>query len=480
MKKVIRLLVVLIVAAGAVGVIYAYVGSRDTDSNGFKLVGAEIGSITEKALAVGQIQPRERFQVKSKISGIVGRCFVEVGDEVRAGDPLFEIAPDPTPQELLFVDHGLRSAQASFQKAEADYRRGLELHEDGLTSKGDLDALEELHELAQVALEQARDNRELTRSGKVTGGVTEVETVIRSMASGTVLSRAVNPSDPVVPLTSYQPGTELATIADMGDLIFKGTVDEIDVGKISAGMPCRIKVGALPGEPVTGRLARIAPQAKKEAGATLFDVEIELDPDQDVYLRAGYSANAEVVIRGIDDIVIIPERLVIFEDHPRTAGHLRGGHQRDLCRGPGDGPRGRARQGGGQIGTLGRHQRRDRRGSQRRRSGHPKAATRSHLVDLLTMNYGLRISDYGLTPALPDDTRERWEVGGIRSLANSMAAQTKTKMNMKTKIWWTGGGIRNLQSAIRNDGWVGEPTTGWVAVNPQSSIRNPQSGGWAA
>jgi len=103
------------------------------------------------------------------------------------------------------------------------------------------------------------------------------------------------------------------------------------------------------------------------------------------------------------------------------------------------------------------------------------------------MNYGLRISDYGLTPALPDDTRERWEVGGIRSLANSMAAQTKTKMNMKTKIWWTGGGIRNLQSAIRNDGWVGEPTTqnpkpttGWVAVNPQSSIRNPQSGGWAA
>jgi HlyD family secretion protein len=313
MKQVIRLVAVLIVAAGAVGVIYAYVGSRDTDSNGFKLVGAEIGSITEKALAVGQIQPRERFRVKSKISGIVKRCFVEVGDEVRAGDALFEIAPDPTPQELLFVDHGLRSAQASFEKAEADYGRGLELHEDGLTSKGDLDALEELHELAQVALEQARDNRELTRSGKVTGGTTEVERIIRSTAEGTILSREVNPGDPVVPLTSYQPGTELASVADMGDLIFKGTVDEIDVGKIAEGMPCRIKVGALPGAPVTGVLSRIAPQAKKDAGATLFDVEIELDPDQDVYLRAGYSANAEVVIRGKDDIVILPERLVIFD-----------------------------------------------------------------------------------------------------------------------------------------------------------------------
>jgi HlyD family secretion protein len=94
----------------------------------------------------------------------------------------------------------------------------------------------------------------------------------------------------------------------MGDLIFKGTVDEIDVGKISVGMPCRIKVGALPDDIVTGRLSRIAPQAQKSEGATLFDVEVE------VTLRAGYSANADVVIREKSDIVLIPERLVLFED----------------------------------------------------------------------------------------------------------------------------------------------------------------------
>jgi len=136
----------------------------------------------------------------------------------------------------------------------------------------------------------------------------------RTSASGTVLSRAVNVGDPVVPLTSYQPGTELAAVADMGDLIFKGTVDEIDVGKITVGMPCRIKVGALPDDIVTGRLSRIAPQSQKNEGATLFDVEIELDPDQEVTLRAGYSANADVVIREKNDIVLIPERLVLFED----------------------------------------------------------------------------------------------------------------------------------------------------------------------
>ena len=314
MAKVLRLLLVVIVVAGAVGGIYAWVGSHGTDENGNTLVEAEIGSITEKALAVGQIEPRDRFQIKSKISGIVARCFVEVGDTVEAGDPLFEIAPDPTPQELLNVSHRVHSSEASFMKAKADYERGEELHEDGLMAKGDLDALRETYELARIARQQAFDNRDLTRSGRVTGGDTEVETIIRTTASGTVLSRAVNVGDPVVPLTSYQPGTELASVADMGDLIFKGTVDEIDVGKITVGMPCRIKVGALPDEIVTGLLSRIAPQAQKNEGATLFDVEIELDAGQQVTLRAGYSANADVVIREKQDIVLIPERLVLFEE----------------------------------------------------------------------------------------------------------------------------------------------------------------------
>jgi HlyD family secretion protein len=314
MAKVLRLLLVVVVVAGAAGGIYAWVGSRGTDENGNKLIPAEIGSITEKALAVGQIEPRERFQIKSKISGIVAICYVEVGDTVQTGDALFEIAPDPTPQELLNVSHQVHSSEAVYLKAKADFERGQELHEDGLMSKGDLDALREAYELARIARQQAFDNRDLTRIGRVTGGDTEVETIIRTPASGTVLSRAVNVGDPVVPLTSYQPGTELAAVADMGDLIFKGTVDEIDVGKITVGMPCRIKVGALPDEVVTGRLSRIAPQAQKSEGATLFDVEIELDPEQEVTLRAGYSANADVVIREKNDIVLIPERLVLFED----------------------------------------------------------------------------------------------------------------------------------------------------------------------
>jgi HlyD family secretion protein len=149
--------------------------------------------------------------------------------------------------------------------------------------------------------------------GRIRTEGVNMESILRSPAAGTVLTRAVNPGEPVVPLTSYQPGTELAAIADMSDLIFKGTVDEIDVGKLRLGLPARIKVGAMPTDVVTGKVARIAPQAQQKEGATLFDVEIELDFTK-IMLRAGYSANADLIIREKKDVLTLPERVVIFED----------------------------------------------------------------------------------------------------------------------------------------------------------------------
>lgn len=312
MSKLWRTLIILVVlVAGSIGV-YAWTRNGKKNENGLKEVEVTTGTIVEKAVAVGQIQPRQKFQVKSKISGIVRRTLVQVGDTVRAGDPLFEIAPDPTPLEVSEVDRRLDSAEASFRRAQTDYRRSLELTRSGVVPRSDIDAKKESFELASVALKKAQQDRELTRRGRLTSSGTE--SIIRAPAEGTVLTRVVNPGDPIVPLTSFQPGTEMATIADMSDLIFKGTVDEIDVGKLSVGMIARIKVGALPTDVVTGRVSRIAPQAQQKEGATLFDVEVELDPGSKITLRAGYSANADVVIREKKDVLVIPERLVTFED----------------------------------------------------------------------------------------------------------------------------------------------------------------------
>lgn len=312
MSRLAKVLLFLILAALVTVGVYAVVRNGKKNDGALKEVEVTNGTIVEKAVAVGQIQPRQKFQVKSKISGIVRRALVQVGDTVKAGDALFEIAPDPTPLEVTEVDRRVESATASFKRAESDYQRAQELSRGGVLPKSDVDAKRESFELARVALTKAQQDRELTRRGRLSSNSTE--SIIRAPAAGTVLTRAVNEGDPIVPLTSYQPGTEMATVANMSDLIFKGTVDEIDVGKLSVGMTARIKVGALPTDVVTGKVARIAPQAQQKEGATLFDVEIELDPNQKITLRAGYSANADVIIREKKDVLVLPERLVLFED----------------------------------------------------------------------------------------------------------------------------------------------------------------------
>ncbi|HEX7706348.1 MAG TPA: efflux RND transporter periplasmic adaptor subunit [Thermoanaerobaculia bacterium] len=329
MSRLTKLLIFLVVAAlGTVGV-YAVVRNGSKGDGGFKQVEVTEGTIVEKAVAVGQIQPRQKFQVKSKISGIVRRALVEVGDTVKAGDPLFEIAPTPTPLEATEVDRRVESAEASFRRAEGDYQRAMELSRSGVLPSSEVEAKKESFELTRVALQKARQDRELVRRGSLTTGSGK-ESIIRAPAAGTILARLVNEGDPIVPLTSYQPGTEMATIADMSDLLFKGTVDEIDVGKLAAGMEARIKVGALPTDVVTGKVARIAPQAQQKEGATLFDIEIELDPSQSIVLRAGYSANADVIIREKKDVLVLPERLVAFEDGgKKTFVELPGGDPKD-------------------------------------------------------------------------------------------------------------------------------------------------------
>ncbi len=319
MGKVVKILIILGVLSLAIVGAYAWLQSRDGGDDGIKKIEVVTGSITDKAVAVGKIEPRVKFHVKSKISGIVKRCHVEVGDRVAAGDPLFDIVPDPTPAERVEAERQVEKAQSTYDQAERDLNRANELSISGILSRGDHDVKNQAFDQARIALAQAKDNLELLQKGRIQGGGAGMESVVRAPAAGTLLERLANPGDPVVPLTTYQAGTDLASIAEMKDLIFKGTVDEIDVGKLSIGLPARLRIGALPDATISGKLTRIAPQATEKDNAKLFEVELEMDPGQEITLRAGYSANADLVIKEKKDILIVPERAIQFEDGGKKA-----------------------------------------------------------------------------------------------------------------------------------------------------------------
>ena len=302
-------LVVLAAAGG--GTLYSF--ARAKDGKGWKTVAVTRGNVVEKALAVGSIRPDREVQVKSKISGIVRRCFKDVGDRVQAGDALFEILPDPTPLELTEARREVEIAGNIHEQAGRNRARVQALHEQGLVSPQDAERATQEAREAEIRMRLAGEKLALVEKGRVRTDRLHVESILRAPVAGTVLELLVHEGDPVVPLTSYQAGTPLATLADMSTLLFKGTVDEIDVGKLREGMPAQIKVGALPEAHVEGRVEKIAPKSKTQEGATLFDVEVSLSPAPGVVLRAGYSANADIVVREKKDVPLLPERLVTIE-----------------------------------------------------------------------------------------------------------------------------------------------------------------------
>ena len=276
---------------------------------GPKPVAVTRGELTDKAMAIGTIEPRVEVGVKSNLAGVVRRRYAEVGDYVKRGAPLLEISPNPTPLELIELRRSIEMREIELKNLEKELVRQTELNNQNLNSVADYELAQRRVEESTVQLSLARERLALQESGKVDGAST-VETIIRSPIDGFVLEDSIEIGDPVVALSPYQEGTVLMRMAAMKDLLFRGTVDEIDVGRLTEGMPVIIKIGALPDAQVHGKLSKIWLKARKQDQATVFPIEIVLVEVKGTTLRAGYSANAEVIIAKRDSVLLIPERLL--------------------------------------------------------------------------------------------------------------------------------------------------------------------------
>lgn len=314
MKKII----IYLVAAGLVAAALLFaLGPKNGNEPSYKLVAVETGTISEKALAVGTIEPDKEIKVKSQISGIISDIFFKTGDSIERGDSLFKISPNPTPLEYAEARRNMEIADVYMKQVQKQRERQAALFRDQLISSQEMDEIQAGFEEAQLKYKIARERFKLLEKGRIKLSEKNIDSIIKSPIDGIVLTRDVEEGDPVVPLTNFQPGTELCAMADMGKMLFKGTVDEIDVGKLNPGMDVEIKVGALPGTTVTGLVERISPKARKDGNATLFDIEVLISNSSGKTLRAGYSATAYVKIREKKDVLIIPERLVSFEKEKR-------------------------------------------------------------------------------------------------------------------------------------------------------------------
>lgn len=307
-KVILGTLAVVVLVGGT-----TYVLRADSGDEEIAAVTVEHRTIQAKALAVGTIEPETEITVKSQVSGVVQRVFAEEGAHVEAGGSLLELRPEPTPLELVEARRALEMREIATDNLRRERDRITRLVQMQVTPEQELERAERAYQEAALELATARDRLELLETGRVSSQGNTVQSMVRAPVTGYVLQRMVEVGDPVVPLSSFQEGTVLLTMADMDRLVFRGTVDEIDVGRLREGMPVEISVGALPGAQVRGTLIRISLKARTQDNATVFPVEIALQPSEEVRLRAGFSANADILLEERRDVLVIPERVVTFE-----------------------------------------------------------------------------------------------------------------------------------------------------------------------
>ena len=312
MKKYLQLAVAAIIALVFVGTfVFLYRKSRpkETVYNEFVSKRADIRKTT---VITGRIEPRDEVSVKPQISGIITQLYKQAGDRVDAGEVIARVKVIPDMGQLSSAEARVRLAEVNLAQARVDHQRMQNLYRKQLVSD---DAYDKVHQSLVQAEEEktaATDALEVVRDGVSRRNAKASSTLIRSTISGVVLDVPVKVGNTVVLSNTFTDGTTIASVADMNDLIFRGNIDETEVGRLVQGMSMRITVGALHDLAFDATLEYISPKAVEQGGANQFEVKAAVRVEGDVYMRSGYSANAEIVLEEADKVLSVPESAIEF------------------------------------------------------------------------------------------------------------------------------------------------------------------------
>jgi HlyD family secretion protein len=270
-------------------------------------------TIAKKTVAVGKVIPRREVEIKSQVSGVVEKLFVSAGQTVNKGDVLAKITLVPNMVMLNQAESQLETARLNFQNATLEFERQKKLYADKLISSSEYNKFLLNYDLQRESVSAAENNLLLMKSG-ATKKSDKVSNLILATVNGMILDLPFKEGAFIVETSSFGSGTSVATLADMNDMIFEGMVDESEVGKIKEGMELTLDVGALEGEPFTAVLEYISPKGVTDQGTIKFQIRAAVKLSNKLFLRANYSANADIVLEKKENIIAINEGNLIIED----------------------------------------------------------------------------------------------------------------------------------------------------------------------
>lgn len=272
----------------------------------------KVTDISKTTVITGTIEPRDEVEVKPQISGIITEIYKEAGETVKAGEVIAKVKVIPDMSQLSSAESRVRLADVNLKQAEVNHRREKQLYDRQLVSAEEYDNVRQALDQAREEKAAAVDALEVVRDGVSSSNASASSTLIRSTISGLILDIPVKVGNSVILSNTFNDGTTIATVADMSDLIFRGNIDETEVGQLLTGMDMKITIGALQNLKFDAKLEYISPKATDNNGANQFEIKAAVTVPGTNKIRSGYSANAEIVLESARGVLSVPESAIEF------------------------------------------------------------------------------------------------------------------------------------------------------------------------
>ena len=312
MKKFLKITLLVVLTAGIIGTfVFLWMKSRPKVVV-YETVNAEITDLQKTTVATGKVEPRDEILIKPQISGIIDEVYKEAGQSIRKGEVIAKVKVIPELGQVNSAESRVRLAEINEKQAQTDFDRVEKLFKDKLISREDFEKSEVALKQARVEVQTAKDALEIIKEGITKNSASLSSTLIRSTIDGLILDVPVKAGNSVIMSNTFNDGTTIATVANMNDLIFKGKIDETEVGRIHEGMPVKLTIGALQNLTFDAKLEYIYPKGVEENGANQFEIKAAVSVPDSVQIRSGYSANAEIVLQRAQQTLAVPESVIEF------------------------------------------------------------------------------------------------------------------------------------------------------------------------
>ncbi|MCL1973352.1 MAG: efflux RND transporter periplasmic adaptor subunit [Bacteroidetes bacterium] len=312
MKKFFRIFKWALIGAVILGTFYMLWRKSKPKVVDYEIVTVDQGNIENTSVATGKVSPRDEVLIKPQVSGIVSELRKNAGEYVKAGEIIAVVKVIPEMASLNGAESRVKVAEINYNQIAAEYERQKRLFEKGVIANQEMEKAKADYDKGFEELENARNNLDIVRDGISRKMAQQSNTQIRSTIDGMILDIPVKVGNSVIQSNTFNDGTTIASVANMNDMIFIGKIDETEVDRVHTGMPIKLVVGAINNQKFDAQLEYIAPKGVEENGAILFEIKAAASIPDSVTIRAGYSANAEIVVAKADSVLRVPESTLSF------------------------------------------------------------------------------------------------------------------------------------------------------------------------